>query len=49
MKVIGLEWIVARSEWRRVEWPDRSEGEWNGVELKELEWRVARSEWRRVG
>ena len=47
--MIGLEWRVARSEWRRVEWPDRSEGEWNGVELKELEWRVARSEWRRVG
>jgi hypothetical protein len=56
----GLEWRVARSEWRRVEWgegeragvesawPDRSGGEWNEVELEGLEWRVARSEWRRV-
>jgi hypothetical protein len=30
------------------EWPDRSGGECNGVELKGLEWRVATSEWRRV-
>ena len=48
MELKELEWRVARSEWRRVEWPDRSGGEWNGVELKGLEWRVARSEWRRV-
>ena len=53
MELKGLEWRVARSEWRRVEWgegdrtgvgsgqPDRSGGEWNGVELKALEWRVA--------
>ena len=37
VKVIGLEWRVAKVEWRRVEW--------NVVELQGLEWRVARSGW----
>ena len=55
-----LEWRVATSEWRRVEWSGAERTgvesgqigvEESGVEwraLKELEWRVASSELRRV-
>ena len=48
MELKGLEWRVARSEWRRVEW---GEGDRTGVESGQIgveESGMARSEWRRV-